>query len=42
MGPSECLVEMEDASGAKMRMQFKSGTDLDLLELSRIFWGRRS
>ena len=35
---SECLVEMEHASGSKMRMRFKGKADLDLLELSKAFW----
>jgi hypothetical protein len=37
--PSECLVEMEVPSGAKMRMSFR-GTlrDFDPVELSRAFW----
>ena len=40
--PAECLVEMEDPYGAKMRMQFKGDAGLDLLELGRIFLSRRS
>ena len=40
--PAECLVEMEDPYGAKMRMHFKGGTGLDLLELGKIFLSRRS
>ena len=35
---SECIVEMEDASGAKMRMHFRGKTDFDLLELGKAFW----
>ena len=35
---SECIVEMEDACGSKMRMSFKGKADLDLLELSKAFW----
>ncbi len=35
---SECIVEMEDGFGSKMRMSFKGKTDLDLLELSKAFW----
>ena len=42
MQPAECLVEMEDPFGAKIRMHFKGSAGLDLLELGRIFWGRRS
>ena len=40
--PAECLVEIEDPYGAKMKMHFKGGTGLDLLELGKIFLGRRS
>ncbi len=37
--PSECLVEMEAPSGAKMRMSFKGAPrDFDPVELSRAFW----
>ncbi len=35
---SECIVEMENSSGAKMRMCFKGNTNLDLLELGKEFW----
>ena len=35
---SECLVEMQDGCGAKMRMHFRGKTDLDLLELGKAFW----
>ncbi len=35
---SECIVEMEDSFGAKMRMCFKGKTDFDLLELGKAFW----
>ena len=38
--PSECIVEMEDRSGAKMKMCFRGNTDLDLLELGKSFWKR--
>lgn len=40
--PPECLVEMEDPYGAKMRMHVKGGIELDLLELGRIFLSKRS
>lgn len=39
---SECVVEMEDGSGSKMRMCFRGSTDFDLLELGKSFWMRRS
>jgi hypothetical protein len=35
---SECIVEMQDSCGAKMRMHFRGKTDLDLLELGKAFW----
>jgi len=36
---SECLVEMEAPSGARMRMSFKGvPRDFDLVELGRVFW----
>ena len=39
---SECVVEMEDGRGAKMRMCFRGKTDFDLLELGKSFWMRRA
>ena len=35
---SECIVEMEDGSGAKMRMHFRGRAGFDLLELGKAFW----
>jgi len=40
--PSECIVEMEDKSGSKMKMHLKGVTGLDLLELGRAFWSKGS
>ncbi len=40
--PAECLVEMEDAFGAKMRMHFKGTIGFDLLELGKVFWSKKS
>ena len=40
--PAECIVEMEDPYGSKMRIHVKGGAGLDLLELGRIFLGRHS
>ena len=40
--PAECMVEMEDRNGSKMRMYFKGDTGLDLLELGKVFWSKRS
>ena len=34
----ECIVEMEDAKGSKMRMCFRGKSDLDLPELWKAFW----
>jgi len=42
MHPAECIVEMEDQNGAKMRMCFKGEAGLDLLELGKVFWSKRS
>jgi len=39
---SECIIEMEDSSGAKMRMCFKGQTNFDLLELGRAFWRKEA
>ena len=37
---SECIVEMQDIRGAKMRMHFRGKTDFDLLELAKAFWSK--
>lgn len=39
---SECLVEMENRHGEKMRMHFSGEVSLDLLALSQNFWTRES
>ena len=39
---SECIIEMENASGAKMRMHFKGTVEIDLLELGKAFWRKES
>jgi hypothetical protein len=38
---TECIVEMEDNLGAKMRMQIRGKTDFDLLQLAKAFWSKR-
>ena len=38
---SECIVEMQDIVGAKMRMHFRGKTDFDLLELAKAFWRKK-
>jgi hypothetical protein len=38
----ECIVEMEDGNGGKMRIHLCGQTDLDFYELSRAFWSKRS
>jgi hypothetical protein len=38
---SECVVEMQDILGAKMRMHFRGKTDFDLLELAKVFWRKK-
>jgi hypothetical protein len=42
MRPAGCIVEMEDQKGSKMRMYFKGDAGLDLLELGKAFWSKRS
>ena len=39
---SECLIEMEDSLGGKMRMHFKNKTDIELLELVKAFFRKGS
>ena len=38
---SECIVEMQDIAGSKMRMHFRGQTDFDLLELAKAFWSKK-
>ena len=38
---TECIVEMQDIAGAKMRMHFRGKTDFDLLQLAKAFWGKK-
>jgi len=38
---SECIVEMQDNLGAKMRMHIRGKTDFDLLELTKAFWRKQ-
>ena len=38
-GPSECMLELEKAGGAKMRVHVKGVEAPDLAALSRSFWG---
>jgi len=38
---SECIVEMQDILGAKMRMHFRGKTDFDLLQLAKAFWSKK-
>ena len=38
---SECIVEMQDILGAKMRMHLRGKTDVDLLELAKSFWRKK-
>ena len=41
MPSAECVVEFEDASGAKMRIQMMGGNTPDLAALSRLFLEQR-
>ncbi len=38
-GASECIVELEDPGGAKMRLHLKGGAVPDVTALARSFWG---
>ncbi|MDP6113647.1 MAG: hypothetical protein QF749_13310 [Verrucomicrobiota bacterium] len=38
-GP-ECVVEVEDGQGAKLRIHLKGGASTDLTALSRVLWSR--
>ncbi len=38
-GASECVVELEDSGGAKMRLHLKGGAVPDVTALVRSFWG---
>ncbi len=38
-GVSECVVELEDPGGAKMRLHLKGGAVPDVTALVRSFWG---
>ncbi len=42
MLPAECIIEMADQKGATMRMYFKGDAGVDLLELGKAFWSKRS
>jgi hypothetical protein len=42
MRPAECIIEMADQKGASLRMYFKGQAGLDLLELGKAFWSKRS
>ncbi|MCP3924171.1 MAG: hypothetical protein GY714_16450 [Desulfobacterales bacterium] len=37
---SECIIEMEDKSGSRMKMCFRGETNFDLLELGKSFWNK--
>lgn len=39
---TECIVEMENARGAKMRIEIKGGDPADLMRLSHAFWSSAS
>jgi len=42
VGVCQCTLELEDASGAKMRVSLQGALAPDLAALSRSFWERRS
>ena len=41
-GSGECILELEDGGGAKMRVHLKGVAAADLAGLSRSFWSRQS
>jgi len=38
----ECVIELEDSLGAKMRMHIKNKTDIEFLEFVKAFWRKGS
>jgi hypothetical protein len=38
---SECIVEIEDNFGAKIRMHIRGQTNFDFLQLAKAFWSKR-
>jgi hypothetical protein len=38
---SECIVEMQDSLGSKMRMHIRGKTEFDPLQLAQAFWRKR-
>ena len=38
-GASECIVELEDSGGTKMRLHLEGGAAPDVAALARSFWG---
>jgi hypothetical protein len=42
MSLADCVVEMQDSNGSRMRMHFKWGIGVDLLELGKVFWSKTS
>jgi hypothetical protein len=38
----ECIIELEDRLGAKMRVHIKNKTDIELLEFVKAFWRKGS
>ncbi len=39
---SECVIEMEDTTGAKMRMCLRGNTDPNILEICKSFWRQQA
>jgi hypothetical protein len=39
---AECIVEMEEKNGSRMKMHIKSPTGFDLLGLAKAFWSKGS
>jgi hypothetical protein len=39
---SECVIEMEDTTGAKMRMCLRGNTDPNILKICKSFWRQQA
>lgn len=38
--PAECVIELEEGDGAKMKIRLRGSSDRDVESLMRAFWGR--
>ena len=40
--PSDCIIELEDRSGIKMKMSFRGGNHQGMLDLAKAIWANRA